>query len=198
MSALPLASPRPSRSTTPRRHLEVAPTRAAGRARPKVLPAIVTISGIGVILLAQLLLSIVLADGAYTISDLQGAQRGLQRQEQALTEQLEVLSSTQNLTANAEHLGMVASGNPVFLDLSTGAVSGNPTPAGGSLTGSAGNQIGNSLLTGSTLVDRQPTAGTGASGSMAGSDSAGDSLASGGSTPAGPSTPGTIPSPTTR
>jgi hypothetical protein len=168
------------------------------RARPKLLPAIVTISGIGVILLAQLLLSIVLADGAYAISDLQGAQRDLQRQEQALTEQLEVLSSTQNLTANAEHLGMVASGNPVFLDLSTGAVSGNPTPAGGSLTGSAGNQIGNSLLTGSTLVDPQPTAGAGASGSTVVSGSAGDSLASGGSTPAGPSTPGTIPSPTTR
>jgi hypothetical protein len=161
-------------------------------------------SGIGVILLAQLLLSIVLADGAYTISDLQGAQRDLQRQEQALTEQLEVLSSTQNLTANAEHLGMVASGNPVFLDLSTGAVSGNPTPAGGSLTGSSGNQIGNSLLIGSTLVDPQPTAGAGASGSTMGSGatgdagSTGDSLTTGGSTPPTPSAPGTIPSPTTR
>jgi len=193
MSALPLASPRPSRSTTtPRRHLEVAPTRAARLARPKLLPAIVTISGIGVILLAQLLLSIVLADGAYTIAGLQTEQRDLQRQEQALTEQLEVLSSTQNLTANAEHLGMVASGNPVFLDVSTGAVSGDPTAAGGSLTGTSGNQIGNSLLTESTLVDPVPTAGAGAS------SSAEDSPASGGSATPGASTPGTIPSPTTR
>ena len=192
MSALPLASPRPSRSTTPRRHLEVTPARAPRRARPRVLPAIVTISGIGVILLAQLLLSIVLADGAYTIAGLQTQQRDLQRQEQALTEQLEVLSSTQNLTANAEHLGMVASGNPVFLDLATGAVSGNPTPAGGSLTGASGNQIGNSLLTGSTLVEPPPAAGAGASGT------AEDSPASGGSPAPGTSTPGTIPSPTTR
>jgi cell division protein FtsB len=195
MSALPLAAPRPARSPAPRRHLEVAPTRAQRRARPRVLPAIVTISGIGAILLAQLLLSIVLADGAYTIAELQAEQRDLQRQEQALTEQLEVLSSTQNLIANAEHLGMVASGNPVFLDLSSGSVSGNPTPAGGSLTGSSGNQVGNSLLTGATLVEPapadEPTAGSAQGQSTQSSSGSGGS---GGSTS---SSPGTIPSPTT-
>jgi hypothetical protein len=191
MSALPLASPRPDRAPAPRRHLEVAPTRAQRRARPRVLPAIVTISGIGVILLAQLLLSIVLADGAYTIAGLQTQQRDLERQEQALTEQLEVLSSTQNLIANAENLGMIASGNPVFLDLTTGKVTGNPTPAGGSLTGSRGNQIGNSLLTEATLVepaaDDEPTKTPAAS-----------STGGGGSATPSSSTPGTIPSPTTR
>lgn len=193
MSALPLASPRPRPSEPPRRRLEVAPTRAQRRARPRLLPAIVTVSGIGAILLAQLLLSIVLADGAYRISDLQGQQRDLERQESALQERLEVLSSTQNLTANAENLGMVASGNPVFLDLSTGAVSGDPTPAGGSLTGASGNQIGNSLLDGSTLVsatspDPVTTTDTGAS-------SGPTSGVSGGSGSAG--SPGMIPSPTT-
>lgn len=194
MSALPLAAPRPARTPAPRRHLEVAPTRAQRRARPRVLPAIITVSGIGAILLAQLLLSIVLADGAYTIAELQTEQRDLQRQEQALTEELEVLSSTQNLIANAENLGMVASGNPVFLDLSTGAVSGNPTPAGGSLTGSSGNQIGNALLSDATLVEpasADETAGT-AQGSSAQSSSG-----SGGSAGSSSSSPGTIPSPTT-
>ena len=204
MSALPLSSPRPLRSSAPRRHLEVAPTRVQRRARPKVLPALVTVTGIGVILLAQLLLSIAVADGAYQIADLQGAQRDLQRQEQALTENLEVLSSTQNLTANAEHLGMIASGNPVFLDLSTGAVSGNPTAAGGTLTGASGNQIGNSLLDGSSLIDRapettghaatsfKPTTGSGAS-TTASTGSGGSSVSSG----QAESTPGTIPSPNT-
>lgn len=197
MSALPLASPRPSRSAAPRPHLEVAP-RPSRRARPKLLPAVVTIAGIGAILLAQLLLSIVLADGAYTIAGLQTQQRDLQRQEQALTEDLEVLSSTQNLIANAEHLGMVASGNPVFLDVSTGAVTGTPTPAGGSLTGSNGNQIGNSLLVGSTLVEpAAPEDGSGVAGSGA-SGSAGGSSSTGGSGAANASSPGTIPSPTTR
>lgn len=191
MSALPLASPRPTRAPAPRRHLEVAPTRAQRRARPRVLPAVITIAGIGAILLAQLLLSIVLADGAYTIAGLQSQQRDLERQEQALTEDLEVLSSTQNLIANAENLGMIASGNPVFLDLSTGAVSGNPTPAGGSLTGAQGNQIGNSLLTGYALVEPaaadEPTA-----------SSAQSSTGNGGSGTPSSSSPGTIPSPTTR
>lgn len=191
MSALPLASPRPSRSSVPRRGLEVVPAHAQRRARPRLLPAIVTIAGIGGILLAQLMLSIVLADGAYTIAGLQTTQRDLQRQEQALTEQLEVLSSTQNLTANAEHLGMVASGNPVFLDLATGAVTGDPTPAGGSLIGAAGNQVGNALLTGSLPV--APTAQSGGSAQVAAA----------GSRPLGESgtptvnSPGTIPSPTT-
>jgi hypothetical protein len=191
MSALPLASPRPSRAPQPRRHLEVAPTRAQRRARPRVLPAVVTIAGIGVILLAQLLLSIVLADGAYTIAELQTQQRDLERQEQALTEELEVLSSTQNLIANAENLGMIASGNPVFLDLSTGTVSGNPTAAGGSLAGSRGNQIGNSLLTGATLVEPADT-------DDGSSSSAQSSPDGGGSSTPSSSSPGTIPSPTTR
>lgn len=199
MSALPLAAPRPVRAPAPRRHLEVAPTRAQRRARPRVLPAVITVAGIGAILLAQLLLSIVLADGAYTIAELQTQQRDLLRQEQALTEDLEVLSSTQNLIANAEHLGMVASGNPVFLDLSTGAVSGNPTPAGGSLTGSSGNQIGNSLLSGAALVEPasadEPTAT--AQGSSTQDSSTQSSSGNGGSAGSGSSSPGTIPSPTT-
>lgn len=190
MSALPLASPRPQRAPTPRRHLEVAPTRER-RARPRLLPAIVTIAGLGAILLGQLLLSIALAEGAYRIWDLQVTQRDLQRQEQALTEQLEVLSSTQNLTANAEQLGMVASGNPVFLDLSTGAVSGNPTAAGGSLTGSSGNQIGNSLLAAAMLVDAAPSAG----GSVSTFQRSVTQQLTEGDTPASAS--GTIPSPIT-
>lgn len=187
MSALPLHSPRSAPEPRSRPHLEVAPTRAQRRARPRLLPAVVTMGGIGAILLAQLLLSIVLADGAYTIADLQREQRDLQRQEQALTEELEILSSTQNLTANAEHLGMIASGNPVFLDVSTGAVSGTPTPAGGSLT-AGGNQIGNSLLTGAALVD--PAAPQTDAATPSGSPGTGGS-------DAGVSTsPGTIPSPT--
>jgi len=204
MSALPISSPRPLRSPAPRRHLEVAPTRAQRRARPRVLPAVVTIAGIGVILLAQLLLSIALADGAYQISDLQGQQRDLQRQEQALTEQLEVLSSTQNLIANAEHLGMIASGNPVFLDLSTGGVSGNPTAAGGSLTGNSGNQIGNSLLAGSTLVDPAPVSTGHAATSFKPASTASTSTSTSNATAVGDtpnqqaeSAPGTIPSPNT-
>ncbi|TPW76389.1 hypothetical protein [Schumannella soli] len=157
MSNLAVAAARPrERSGEEQReqrpHLEIAPSRAQKRARPRVVYALAVIAGIGVILIAQLLMSIVTADGAYQIASLQTKQNQLGQERKALNEKLEVLGSTQNLTQNAEALGMVASGNPVFLDVASGRVSGTATPDGGSITG-GGNLIGNSLLTGSTKVD---------------------------------------------
>lgn len=139
----------PQRTESPRRHLEIAPTRAQRRARPRLAHALVTLGGIGAILLTQLLLSFALADGAYTITSLQSDQRDLQREEQALDERLELLGSTQNLTANAEALGMVASGNPLFLNIATGGVSGSNSHAGAL----PDNLVANSLLDGSTVID---------------------------------------------
>jgi hypothetical protein len=214
MTALPAPSRR-ERVDAPRRHLEIAPTRAQRRARPRLIHAVVTVAGIGAVLLGQLLLSIVVADGAYQISALQSQQRDLMREQEALTEALELRSSTQNLIANAEQMGMVASGNPVFLDLITGAVSGAATAAGGSLTGGQGNLIGNSLLDGSTILDAAALAAAGAtvSESAAGADSEagspgsiveashttdGAGAGSGASSTPGTTSPGTLPSPTTR
>jgi hypothetical protein len=149
---LALARPlRPSApaAPSPRRHLEIAPTRAQRRARPRVAHAVITVAGIGAILLVQLLLSFVLADGAYQITSLQSDQRDLLREEQALDEHLELLGSTQNLIANAEALGMVASGNPMFLDVTTGHVSGTGSKA----RSLPNNLIPNSLLDGSLAID---------------------------------------------
>jgi len=162
MSASLATQQRPSfrpdeRSAEQYRHLEIAATRAQKRARPKIVYAIVTISGIVAILLGQLFLSIVVADGAYTVASLQGQQRDLEREQQFLTERLETRSSTQNLIASAERLGMVASGNPVFLDLDTGAVLGQASAAGGSLAAS-GNLIGNSLVDPSMVIDPEAQA----------------------------------------
>ncbi len=89
--------------------------------------------GILVILLAQLGLSIAVADGAYTISALQAQQRELGRQGEALSEQLESLQSPQYLAINAESLGMVASGSLPYIDLTTGKILGKSTRAGGSM-----------------------------------------------------------------
>jgi len=195
-----LAIARPMRPTAPaapqpRRHLEIAPSRAQRRARPRLAHAVVTIAGIGVILLVQLLLSFVLADGAYQISSLQTEQRDLLREEQALNERLELLGSTQNLRADAEALGMVASGNPVFLDVTTGGVSGSDsTPVG--LTA---NLVGNSLLDGSTVID--PAAIAAARAAEEASGDTGEHVVEGG-TPADtdsstPTATGTLPSPQT-
>jgi hypothetical protein len=190
--ARPIRHPSQAPAAPPRRHLEIAPSRAQRRARPRVAHAVVTIAGIGVILLVQLLLSIVLADGAYQISALQADQLELLREEQALSEQLELLGSTQNLTANAEALGMVASGNPLFLDVATGSVSGKGTKA----VKLPNNMIGNSLLDGSTVIDPAALAAA-----QAAEDASGDTglhVVEGGTPPDTSPAPGTLPSPTTR
>ena len=150
-----------------------------------------TIAGIGIILLVQLLLSIVLADGAYEIAALQTDQRELLREEQALNEQLELLGSTQNLTANAEALGMVASGNPLFMDVATGGVSGKGSKA----VKLPDNLVGNSLLDGSTVIDPAALAAA-----QAAEDASGDTglhVVEGGTSPPPHPRPGTLPSPTT-
>ena len=182
----------PATAPAPRRHLEIAPSRAQRRARPRLAHAVVTIAGIGVILLVQLLLSFILADGAYQISSLQTDQRELLREEQALNERLELLGSTQNLTANAEALGMVTSGNPVFLDVATGGVTGSDSTSAGLPV----NLVRNSLLDGSTVID--PAALAAAREAEAASGDTGEHVVEGG-TPAdtASTTPGMLPSPTT-
>lgn len=200
MSNLAYARPvRPAapEAPAPRRHLEIAPTRAQRRARPRVAHAVVTVAGIGAILLTQLLLSFVLADGAYYIASLQTEQRDLLREEQALAEHLELLGSTQNLTANAEALGMVASGNPMFLDVSDGHVSGSDSRS----RSLPENLVANSLLDGSTVIDadaiqaaEDAEAASGDSGGPTVTDGSGSNATDGGGES---STPGTIPSPKT-
>lgn len=187
---LALAHPARPVQPAPRRHLEIAPTRAQRRARPRLAHAVVTMGGIGAILIAQLLLSFVLADGAYYIAGLQADQRELMREEQALDEHLELLGSTQNLMANAGALGMVASGNPMFLDVTTGHVSGSQ----GSHKALPKNLIANALLDGSTVID--PDAIAAAEAAEAASGDTGSSTISGGA-PATPTTPGMLPSPQT-
>jgi hypothetical protein len=186
------SAPQPS-APAPRRHLEIAPTRAQRRARPRLAHAMVTVAGIVAILMVQLLLSFVLADGAYQISSLQSDQRDLLREQQALDERLELLGSTQNLTANAEALGMVASGNPMFLNVETGGVSGSGSHVGALPR----NLVANSLLDGSTVID--PAALQAARDAEAASGDTGGSTLQG-VTPASSTTtttPGTLPSPET-
>lgn len=196
MSAVAVARPL-RQPAEPRRHLEVVPTRAQRRARPRMLPALVTIGGIGIILLAQLLLSIVIADGAYQISGLQSQKHDAVLQQHALSEQLDLLASPQHLAANAEALGMVASGGAVYLDAKTGAVTGSGGAPGGSMLGS-GDQVGNALLTGTPLVTPSPSgSGTTTTTTDARGGSQPSTDAGTGGAGQDPQTPGLLPSPTT-
>ncbi len=87
---------------------------------------------------------------------------------------------------------MVASGNPVFLDVATGGVSGSDSTSAGLPV----NLVRNSLLDGSTVID--PAALAAARAAEAASGDTGQHVVEGG-TPAEttPTTPGTLPSPTT-
>ncbi len=148
----PTANPstRPGPEHAP--HIEIVATRAQRRARPRTVYAVVTVTSLLVIFAAQLLLSIVVSDGAYQIDSLQSQQKILLRTQKSLTEKSDLLSATQHLAANAAQLGMVPNGSPLFLNLATGAVSGapgtfDPTGCGGSC-----NLVANSLLTGVPLA----------------------------------------------
>lgn len=132
------------------RHIEIVPTRAQRRARPRVSFALITIAGLFALFMAQLLLSITIADGAYQISSLRAEQRDLARSGQAVGEKLDLLESPQNLAKQAENLGMVVSNTtPMFLRLSDGKVLGDKGAVeSGTQLLDAGNLVPNSLLPG--------------------------------------------------
>lgn len=142
----PTRAPRPPRRDRPEL-VEVAPSRAQRRARPKIAYAVVGVVALGVLLLAQLGISMVLSQGAYTLNSLGAEQTGLSRTQQSLSEELRVLDSPQNLARNAKSLGMIANSTPVYLDPKTGHVYGTPTPAApDEATASGDNQVPNALL----------------------------------------------------
>jgi len=129
--------------------------------------AIVTVGGLLAVLVTQLLLSIALSDGAYQISSLQGEQRELIRDAEALSEQINVLQSPQNLAVNAVTLGMVSNTSTAFLRLSDGAVLGSATAARVSdrivLGQDRTTLISNALLVGTGIVtasDSTPASGS--------------------------------------
>ncbi len=152
----PLRSPQRAPQRRPLRRVEIVASRDQKRARPKAVYAVVTVASLVVIFAAQLLLSIVVSDGAYQIDSLKSQQKELLRTQEVLTERLDVFGSTQNLAANAAHLGMVPSSTPLFLDLSSGVVSGAPGSIDRLGCGGACNLVANDLLTGLPLASATP------------------------------------------
>jgi hypothetical protein len=194
--ALPAPAEEPART-----HLEVVPSRSQRRARPRALYAAIAVGSLLTIVVGQLLLSIAISQGAYQLNSLQDQQTQLQRSYQAVSEDLNRVSSPQNLAANANALGMVSNSNPAYLRLSDGAVLGAPVPANGAagtVTGGQGNLVPNSLLAGVPLVTQaqqqaqQKTAATGQAGNSASTGAATASTSS-------PTVPlqGALPTPVT-
>ena len=189
-TAYAYARPQQSQSATPPRRIEIVTTRAQRRARPKSFYAVLAVTAVFGLFLAQLMLSIVLSDGAYQISSLQAEQKQLSRTEQDLAEKLDLLASPQSLAQRAESLGMVVgTSSPAFLRLADGALVGTPVAATGTTgaLGSDGGQVANSLLVAGFEADSSPTT-TETSGAPT-QNAATSSVAS---------SNGALPSPTTR
>lgn len=173
----PWVSELPLPSREERRRGLLAPVETpVGRAhRPKLLYAGIAVGSLVLIVIAQLALSIGVSNGAYRLNSLQQQQKQLARSYQASSEAANRLSSPQNLAANAEALGMVPNGSPVYLRLSNGQVIGSPTPAAAAAapatktTGTAAHVlVPDSLISGVPLV----TAKTGPKPSQVATDQA--------------------------
>jgi hypothetical protein len=139
------------------RRVQIVTTRAQRRARPKLVYALGATGVLFAIFLAQLLITIALSSGAYTITDLQSTGQNLGRTASSLGEKLDTLGSSQNLQANALALGMVSSSQAAFLRLSDGSVLGTATPAGGAVIpttadNASADSVPNSLLTTIPLI----------------------------------------------
>jgi len=189
--ALPAPAEEPKRT-----HLEVVPTRSQRRARPRALYAAISVGTLLAIVVAQLLLSIGISQGAYQLNSLQAQQTQLQRSYQAVSEDLNRVSSPQNLAANANALGMVSNSSPAYLRLSDGAVLGAPLPANGAagtVTGTLGNLVPNALLAGVPLVTQtqQQAAAAAAAAAAAKAAQTGNSASAGAAS--APTTAPTVP-----
>jgi hypothetical protein len=163
------------------------------RPKPRLAYAIIAISGVVAIALAQLLLSIAVTQGAYEIDGYQTTQAELSREQQKLAEDLDRVESPQYLAKNAEALGMVPNTNPVFLRLSDGAVLGQPAGASGTTAASAA-LVPNVLIDGVPLVTEQnagETAPVGGQGAAVGAPAAEST------TPPPPPVSDSLPTPTT-
>jgi hypothetical protein len=103
---------------------------------PMALPRTSFILVMGALVVAAVLGVLVLNtkinENSFTLDNLQSQQSNLDTQEQQLSQQLAVLESTGNLSAQAARLGLVPAGNPAYLTLPNGQVVGVPQPASGS------------------------------------------------------------------
>lgn len=139
--------------TNPRRR--VAPTRPQLRSvslanvrvsRPlRGVFAMIAIAAL-VIPLLNLSLHIMTSTAVYELAALQQQKRELTTTTQILAEEVDSLSSQQNLSNSAQKLGMIANANPVFLSIEEQKVLGKPQAALNTDGRVARNLIANSVM----------------------------------------------------
>lgn len=134
-----------------RPHLHSVPTGA--RLRPQRSPLFLAIAAVMMVLTilgAQLWLSVATSQGAYEVNALVIEQRGLDRSERALQNDVDKLASPQFLAENALKLGMVQNARPAYLQLQDATVLGGFEQA---TTAPKENLIANAALTALTTTE---------------------------------------------
>jgi Na+-transporting NADH:ubiquinone oxidoreductase subunit NqrC len=136
-----------SRNVQARASLRLVPASASSSARTGTkLVGILTIGAL-VIALLNLFLHILTSTAVYELAGIQQDKRELATTSQILAEEVDSLSSQQNLSNSAQSLGMIANANPVFLSIENQKVYGKPKAALNTDGRIARNLIPNSVLT---------------------------------------------------
>ena len=141
------------RLTTPNRQLAPARTQlravsVANAKSSKVNTKLVTLLTFGAlsIAFANLVLHILTSSSVYELASLQQQARELNTTSQIIADEVDSLSSQQNLSNSAQKLGMIANANPVFLNIEEQKVYGKPTAALNTDGRVAKNLIANSAM----------------------------------------------------
>ena len=125
-------------------------------------------------LLALLLLNTVLSQGSFTRYELLSQANDLTAQEQSLATTVAGFESPIEIERRAREMGMVHNENPVFLDLATGAIRGEPTPAPTPYPTSASDSTGNGNSSGQPSADPSGSTGGSTGGATGGATTGGD------------------------
>ena len=164
MSAIRLATP--NRQLTPAR-AQLRAVSVANSRDTKVNTKLVSLLTFGAlsIAFANLVLHILTSSSVYELASLQQQARELNTTSQIIADEVDSLSSQQNLSNSAQKLGMIANANPVFISIAEQKVYGKPTAALNTDGRVAKNLIANSAMT---------AVSTGLSASVASADAAPD------------------------
>lgn len=121
---------------------------------PVMVMARTAILGLLAISALSLVLNIMTSKGVYELADLKREKKELIITSQILAEQVDSLSSDQNLTSAAHQLGMVANTNPVFLRVEDHKIFGKPRAA----VADTSSRINGSLVPNAAQVKRTKVA----------------------------------------
>jgi hypothetical protein len=119
--------PRRGRTASPAPHR--GPTQRPGARAPRMPFVLLVLALLGGALVSMLVLHTILAQDAFTITELQRENRALSQQEEALAEEVLEAESPDELARRAQELGMEPGGAPRFLDPESGEIHGDAEAA---------------------------------------------------------------------